>query len=150
MSKSTDIEKCLHAEFKNSLDRKNEWIFKIQSSLLMVSATTFAVLVSLGNVSNDNLCSRALLASAILLNSVCILFSSISLFENRAMSNEMSSISYNTLKEYKLQSLGIDVPFSKQYVSRKPIFAFCEKASYFSFLLFILSLTVYAIHRILV
>lgn len=148
MNNDIGIEQRLLTDFKNTLDRRNEWIFKVQSTLLMVSSTTFAVLVSLGNISNGSLCSRILLASAILLNMVCILFSSISLFENRAMSNEMSRISCNKLKEYQLYTLGIDAPSSKQYASRRPIFVICEKCSYISFFLFIITLTVYAIYRI--
>lgn len=125
-----EIEECLHKVFKNSLDMKAQWIFKIQSTILMVSSTIFAVMVSFANVSNGSLCNRVLLASAILLNSVCILFASISLFENRAMSNALSRISYNKIVEYRMGILGIDSSSSKQYVERKPIFAFCEKASY--------------------
>ena len=138
-----EIEERLHKVFKNSLDMKAQWIFKIQSTILMVSSTIFAVMVSLANVSNGSLCNRVILASAILLNSVCILFASISLFENRAMSNALSRISYN-----KMGILGIDSSSSKQYVERKPIFAFCEKASYVSFLLFVLALTACAIYKI--
>ena len=141
-----EIEECLHKVFKNSLDMKAQWIFKIQSTILMVSSTIFAVMVSFANVSNGSLCNRVLLASAILLNSVCILFASISLFENRAMSNALSRISYNKIVEYRMGILGIDS--SKQYVERKPIFAFCEKASYVSFLLFVLALTACAIYKI--
>lgn len=143
-----EIEERLHKVFKNSLDMKAQWIFKIQSTILMVSSTIFAVMVSLANVSNGSLCNRVLLASAILLNSVCTLFASISLFENRAMSNALSRISYNKIVEYRMGILGIDSSSSKQYVERKPIFAFCEKASYVSFLLFVLALTACAIYKI--
>ena len=99
-----EIEECLHKVFKNSLDMKAQWIFKIQSTILMVSSTIFAVMVSFANVSNGSLCNRVLLASAILLNSVCILFASISLFENRAMSNALSRISYNKIVEYRINT----------------------------------------------
>ena len=75
-------------------------------------------------------------------------FASISLFENRAMSNALSRISYNKIVEYRMGILGIDSSSSKQYVERKPIFAFCEKASYVSFLLFVLALTACAIYKI--
>lgn len=143
-----EIEERLHRAFKNSLDMKAQWIFKIQSTILMVSATTFAVMVSLANVSNGSLCNRVLLASAILLNSVCILFSSISLFENRAISSELSRISYNNIVEYRTGTLGDGSFSSKQYVERNPIFAFCEKASYISFLLFVLALRACAIYKI--
>lgn len=46
-----EIEERLHKVFKNSLDMKAQWIFKIQSTILMVSSTIFAVMVSLANVS---------------------------------------------------------------------------------------------------
>lgn len=149
MNKFIEMEQRLHTDFKKSLDMRNEWIFKIQSTLLMVSSTAFAVLVSLGNTSSDNFHSRVLLAFSILLNMVCILSSSISIFENRAMSNEMSRISYNKLKEFYLRKNGIDSPFSKQYASRKAIFVIFESVSYISFLFFIVSLTIYALHKLL-
>lgn len=50
-----EIEECLHKVFKNSLDMKAQWIFKIQSTILMVSSTIFAVMVSFANVSNGSL-----------------------------------------------------------------------------------------------
>lgn len=151
MNNFNDIEQRLHTDFKKSLDMRNEWIFKIQSTLLMVSSTAFAVLVSLslGNASSDNPYNRVLLAFSFLLNTVCILSSSISLFENRAMSNEMSRISYNKLEEFQLRKNGIDVPSSKQYASRKRIFVICESISYISFLFFIISLTIYALYKLL-
>ena len=42
-----EIEERLHKVFKNSLDMKAQWIFKIQITILMVSSTIFAVMVSL-------------------------------------------------------------------------------------------------------
>ena len=134
--------------FSIRIQRTFQLVSTIQSTILMVSSTIFAVMVSFANVSNGSLCNRVLLASAILLNSVCILFASISLFENRAMSNALSRISYNKIVEYRMGILGIDSSSSKQYVERKPIFAFCEKASYVSFLLFVLALTACAIYKI--
>ena len=129
-----EIEECLHKVFKNSLDMKAQWIFKIQSTILMVSSTIFAVMVSFANVSNGSLCNRVLLASAILLNSVCILFASISLFENRAMSNALSRISYNKIVEYRMgilelillpRSNTLSVSPSSHFVKKRLTFHFC-------------------------
>ena len=67
-------EQILNSAYKKALEQKTEWIFKIQSTILLVSFTIFAVLVSLSNSSKDNLCSQIFLSSVILSNATCILF----------------------------------------------------------------------------
>ena len=135
-------EQILNSAYKKALEQKTEWIFKIQSTILLVSFTIFAVLVSLSNSSKDNLCSQIFLSLVILSNATCILFSSITLFENRVMSNAY-------IKEYIRYSLHEAIKPVSPILPRKRLFAICEIASYISFLFFILSLTVYAIHRLL-
>ena len=47
--------------YKETLEKKIEWTFRLQSILLTVASATFAVLVSLSNLSTNNACSRILL-----------------------------------------------------------------------------------------
>ena len=138
-------EQILNSAYKKALEQKTEWIFKIQSTILLVSFTIFAVLVSLSNSSKDNLCSQIFLSLVILSNATCILFSSITLFENRVMIRKVQEY----IKEYIRYSLHEAIKPVSPILPRKRLFAICEIASYISFLFFILSLTVYAIHRLL-
>ncbi|CAK7086104.1 MAG: hypothetical protein BACC_03667 [Bacteroides sp.] len=142
-------KQILNSAYKKALEQKAEWIFKIQSTILLVSFTIFAVLVSLSNSSKDNLCSQIFLSLVILSNATCILFSSITLFENRVMSNAMIRKVQEYIKEYIRYSLHEAIKPVSPILPRKRLFAICEIASYISFLFFILSLTVYAIHRLL-
>ena len=43
--------------YKETLEKKIEWTFRLQSTLLTVASATFAVLVSLSNLSTNNACS---------------------------------------------------------------------------------------------
>lgn len=116
-------------------------------SLLIVSSATLAVLVSLNSSSNNNYHSRVFLAITLVANTLNILFSSISLYENKAMSSELTNIAHGNLLSH-IQNPNTDSISSKQYAPRKPLFVFCEKASYISFLLFIMGLTTYAIYKL--
>ena len=107
------------------------------------------VVDNLSNSSKDNLCSQIFLSLVILSNATCILFSSITLFENRVMSNAMIRKVQEYIKEYIRYSLHEAIKPVSPILPRKRLFAICEIASYISFLFFILSLTVYAIHRLL-
>ena len=54
--------------YKETLEKKIEWTFRLQSTLLTVASATFAVLVSLSNLSTNNACSRILLLVVICSN----------------------------------------------------------------------------------
>ena len=120
--------------YKETLEKKIEWTFRLQSILLTVASATFAVLVSLSNLSTNNTCSRNLLLAVVCSNALSILFSCITIYENRVMSNVMIHNAQKQVKEYILYSL---------YNS-----TICESISYISFLFFIISLTAYAIYKI--
>lgn len=133
-----------------SLDERMEWQFKVQSSLIMVSATTFAVMISLNNPSADNLCSKVLLTFALAANVSSILFSAISLYETIAMSKK----ALNTVRR-EIDKLSPDGPVPGQSygflsVPRCRIFEVFEKCSYVSFVVYILALAAYGIARIYV
>lgn len=136
--------------YRQTLNTKNEWVFKIQSTILMVSSATFAILVSLSSPLEGNMgiSCKVLLSLAIVSNALCILFASISVFENRVMSNEFVYIAQEHIKRYNQGSLTVDYVLSSSSVPRKKNFVICEKCSYISFLLFIIVLTIYAIYRI--
>lgn len=134
--------------YKETLEKKIEWTFRLQSTLLTVTSTTFAVLVSLSNLSTNNTCSRNLLLAVVCSNALAILFSCITIYENRVMSNVMIRNAQKQVKEYILYSLYNSKPTATPAVPRKKFFAICESISYISFLLFIISLTTYAIYKI--
>ena len=131
--------------YKETLEKKIEWTFRLQSTLLTVASATFAVLVSLSNLSTNNACSRILLLVVICSNALSILFSCITIYENRAMSNVMIRNAQKRVEEYILYSL---YNSKMTAVPRNKIFAICESISYISFLFFIISLTAYAIYKI--
>ena len=91
--------------YKETLEKKIEWTFRLQSTLLTVASATFAVLVSLSNLSTNNACSRILLLVVICSNALSILFSCITIYENRAMSNVMIRNAQKRVEEYILYSL---------------------------------------------
>lgn len=134
--------------YKETLEKKIEWTFRLQSTLLTVASATFAVLVSLSNLSTNNACSRILLLVVICSNALSILFSCITIYENRAMSNVMIRNAQKRVEEYILYSLYNSKMTVTPAVPRNKIFAICESISYISFLFFIISLTVYAIYKI--
>ena len=134
--------------YKETLEKKIEWTFRLQSILLTVASATFAVLVSLSNLSTNNTCSRNLLLAVVCSNSLSILFSRITIYENRVMSNVMIHNAQKQVKEYILYSLYNSKMTATPAVPRKIFFAICESISYISFLFFIISLTAYAIYKI--
>ena len=134
--------------YKETLEKKIEWTFRLQSTLLTVASATFAVLVSLSNLSTNNACSRILLLVVICSNALSILFSCITIYENRAMSNVMIRNAQKRVEEYILYSLCNSKMTVTPAVPRNKIFAICESISYISFLFFIISLTAYAIYKI--
>lgn len=144
-----NYEEKIVSNYKETLEKKIEWIFRLQSVLLTVASATFAVLVSLGNLSTCNSCSRILLLLVVCSNALSILFSCITIYENRAMSNVMIRNAQKQVREYILYSLYNSKMTVTPAVPRNRFFATCESISYISFLLFILSLIVYAIHKIL-
>lgn len=134
--------------YKETLEKKIEWTFRLQSTLLTVTSTTFAVLVSLSNLSTNNTYSRNLLLAVVCSNALSILFSCITIYENRVMSNVMIRNAQKQVKEYILYSLYNSKMTATPAVPRKKFFAICGSISYISFLLFIISLTTYAIYKI--
>ena len=81
-------------------------------------------------------------------NALSILFSCITIYENRAMSNVMIRNAQKRVEEYILYSLYNSKMTVTPAVPRNKIFAICESISYISFLFFIISLTAYAIYKI--
>ena len=136
-------ERNLIRLYMRSLDEQTEWVFKIQTTLLMVASTTFAVIISLSSPSEDSLCNKVLLVTAICVNALCILFSGISLCENRVLSNQ----AVRTYQEYLRKYHNGELPHGQAYVYESKIFVFCEGCSYVSFLLFIIVLVAYTIVR---
>ena len=134
--------------YKETLEKKIEWTFRLQSILLTVASTTFAALVSLSNLSTNNTGSRNLLLAVVCSNALSILFSCITIYENRVMSNVMIHNAQKQVKEYILYSLYNSKMTATPAVPRKIFFAICESISYISFLFFIISLTAYAIYKI--
>lgn len=134
--------------YQDILNKRNEWAFRIQSTILMVSSTTFAVIASLSNLSNGNSCSKFLLFLSISLNTLSILFSCISIFENKVMTDKHVHICHNNLEKYIHDELEFDPLSLHQGTSRITFFVVCERLSYISFLLFIIMLASYTIHKI--
>ncbi|WP_320906215.1 hypothetical protein, partial [Bacteroides nordii] len=66
--------------YKETLEKKIEWTFRLQSTLLTVTSTTFAVLVSLSNLSTNNTYSQNLLLAVVCSNALSILFSCITIY----------------------------------------------------------------------
>jgi hypothetical protein len=83
-------------------------------------------------------------------NALSILFSCITIYENRAMSNVMIRNAQKQVEEYILYSLYNSKMTATPAVPRKKFFAACESISYTSFLLFFINLTIYAIHKIFI
>lgn len=123
--------------YQDILNKRNEWAFRIQSTILMVSSTTFAVIASLSNLSNGNSCSKFLLFLSISLNTLSILFSCISIFENKVMTDKHVHICHNNIEKYIHDELKLDPLSLHQGTSRITFFVVCERLSYISFLLFI-------------
>lgn len=134
--------------YQDILNKRNEWAFRIQSTILMVSSTTFAVIASLSNLSNGNSCSKFLLFLSISLNTLSILFSCISIFENKVMTDKHVHICHNNIEKYIHDELEFDPLSLHQGTSRITFFVVCERLSYISFLLFIIMLASYTIHKI--
>lgn len=131
-------EEKVVSNYKETLEKKIEWSFRLQSNLLTIASATFAVLVSLSNLSTNNDCSRILLLVVVCSNALSILFSCITIYENRAMSNVMIRNAQRQVEEYILYSLYNSKMTATPAVPRKKFFAACESISYTSFLLFLL------------
>lgn len=133
--------------YMRSLDERTEWVFKIQTTFLMVSSTIFVVIVSLSSPSEGIFCNKDLLVTAICVNALCILFSGISIYENRVLSNEAVRISRKYIEKYHRGELQSGPNVLYENISRRKFFVVCEKCSYISFLLFIVISVVYVITR---
>lgn len=101
-----------------------------------------------GNLSNGNSCSKFLLFLSISLNTLSILFSCISIFENKVMTDKHVHICHNNIEKYIHDELKLDPLSLHQGTSRITFFVVCERLSYISFLLFIIMLASYTIHKI--
>lgn len=136
----------LHARL---LDERREWRFRVQSSLIMVSATTFAVVVSL-SPSTDTLCSKVALTVSLVANAICILFSGISVYETISTSRD----AVNIVRRYihRLSPGNVPSGSDSEFLSvpERRIFEVFEKCSYVSFVVYILALAAYGIARIYV
>lgn len=135
--------------YQNVLEKRNEWTFRVQSIFLAVSSAMFAVIVSLNSFSTGNLCNKILLAIAVLLDILCILFSSISIYENKVENDKIARICHNRIEKYIHGGVSFDILSLHKGSKRGNLFLFCEKWSYISFFLFICALTIYALHKFL-
>ncbi len=135
--------------YQKVISKRNEWIFRIHSTILTVTSAMFAVIVSLNNFSTDNPCSKILLAIAVSLDILCILFSSISIYENKVEADKSARICYNRIEKYIHGDVSFDVLALHKGRQRGRLFLACEKLSYISFSLFIITLTIYALHKLL-
>lgn len=135
--------------YQNVLEKRNEWTFRVQSTFLAVASAMFAVIVSLNSSSTDNTCSRILLAIAVLLDILCILFSSISIYENKVENDRVAHACYHRIERYIHEDVSLDILSLHKGGKRDKLFLFCEKWSYISFFLFICALTIYALHKFL-
>jgi hypothetical protein len=135
--------------YQSVLEKRNEWTFRVQSTFLAVASAMFAVIVSLNSSSTDSTCSRILLAIAVLLDILCILFSSISLYENKVENDKTAHTCYHRIEQYIHEDVSLDILSLHKGSERGSIFLFCEKWSYISFFLFICALTIYALHKFL-
>ena len=127
-------EEKVVSNYKETLEKKIEWTFRLQSNLLTIASATFTVLVSLSNLSTNNDCSRILLLVVVCSNALSILFSCITIYENRAMSNVMIRNAQKQVEEYILYSLYNSKMTATPAVPRKKFFVACESISYISFL----------------
>lgn len=135
--------------YQNVLEKRNEWTFRVQSTFLAVASAMFAVIVSLNSSSTDSICSKILLAIAVLLDILCILFSSISIYENKVENDKTARICYNRIEQYIHADVSLNILSLHKGCKRCKLFLFCEKWSYISFFLFICALTIYALHKFL-
>lgn len=135
--------------YQNVLEKRNEWTFRVQSTFLAVASAMFAVIVSFNSSSTDNTCSRILLAIAVLLDILCILFSSISIYENKVENDRAAHACYHRIERYIHEDVSLDILSLHKGGKRDKLFLFCEKWSYISFFLFICALTIYSLHKFL-
>lgn len=135
--------------YQSVLEKRNEWTFRVQSTFLAVASAMFAVIVSLNSSSTDSTCSRILLAIAVLLDILCILFSSISLYENKVENDKAAHTCYHRIEQYIHEDVSLDILSLHKGSERGKLFLFCEKWSYISFFIFICALTIYALHKFL-
>lgn len=133
--------------YQKVLEKRNEWTFRIQSTFLAVASTMLAVIVSLNSASMDNLHSKILLAISVLLDILCILFSSISIYENKVENDTTARICHNRIEQYIHSDVSFDILSLHKGRVRNKLFLACEKLSYISFFLFIGMLTIYALHK---
>lgn len=135
--------------YQNVMIKRNEWTFRIHSTFLTVTSAMLAVIVSLNSFSTDNLCSKILLAIAVLLDILCILFSSTSIYENKVEADKSAHICYSRIEKYIHGGVSFDILALHKGKRRSKFFSICEKMSYISFFLFIITLTIYALHKLL-
>lgn len=133
--------------YLNVLEKRNEWTFRIQSTFLAVTSAMLAVIVSLNSSSTDNIHSKVLLVVAVLLGILCILFSSISLYENKVENDKSARTCYDRIEQYIHAGVSLDILSLHKCERRGKLFLFCDKWSYISFFLFICALTAYALHK---
>lgn len=135
--------------YQNVLNKRNEWIFRIHSTILTVTSAMFAVIVSLNNFSTDNAYSKIFLSVSVLLDILCILFSSISIYENKVEADKYARTCYDRIEKYIRRGVSFDILALHKGKRRNRLFSNCEKFSYISFFLFIITLTMYALHKLL-
>ena len=123
--------------YLNVLEKRNEWTFRIQSTFLAVTSAMLAVIVSLNSSSTDNIHSKVLLVVAVLLGILCILFSSISLYENKVENDKSARTCYDRIEQYIHASVSLDILSLHKCEGIGKLFLFCGKWSYISFFLFV-------------
>lgn len=140
-----ELEELLRQKLIREVDDKQELVFKTHSALLMVSATVFAVLITLGGSAKHSICAEWLFHIAVIVNALTVLLFSLAVTEGLRVNKKSLSILRSALNRdytniYRVAgklSLVKSVPVSK-------VFAFCEKYAYFSFVGLVIILIVYS------
>lgn len=137
----------LFKAYSKAMDERSEWIFKIQSNLLIVTSTMLAVMISLNNDATGSFYNHVFYLSSLILNSLCILFCGISIYENKVTCNKTVRTWSKQLNKPDHETLFYNNIAVVGSLKRNRFFLICEKCSYISFILFIISLTAYGITK---
>jgi hypothetical protein len=140
------VDETLMNYYNDTLITRQEWRYRINSTLLLVCITMFAVVISLHVPLSGSCYKINFLRVAISSNSLCIILSGLMLYSHIYAGNVTVHMLSKHLRSYgqEMKRVGGSI-YAKEEIKIPNIFLIFQKVSYFVFLLMIIFYTAFAI-----
>lgn len=138
-------------EFDNiyikAIDERNEWEFRLTAHLMLIMGSVFAIMISLNNGVFDNYYSLVFFQTSMFLCSLNILSGTLSLYRHVKVGRKtVHTLHYNRSHLHKKDVYGEN---GEMLITKKSkFFSVCEWICWLSFLLAVVSLTLYTIFKV--